>query len=160
MLVTRSNAGCVTLSPTLGAPDDASSFATYMPGFGKTAMFAMNSYAGYVQDSYIRAIYIKIGASVFGAKVNVSKLGLEEFHSKNLLSISPNPASDFIRIVPAGGNLSLVASLYNITGQLVRSIKVSENTTILKTSDIPAGLYFLKATDGREKQTFKVVIEH
>jgi len=153
-------AGCVSFGGVLGAPDDASYFQTYMPGFGQTVSFAMTTFNGGVYDDYVRYIYMKLGNSIFGKKINVSKLDVGAVTPEDLLSISPNPANSFVTITKVDANAAIIVSLCSISGQMIRSLTVSEKSSRLNTSDIPSGIYFLNITDGVKRQVAKVLVQH
>jgi hypothetical protein len=86
-----------------------------------------------------------------------STLGVEDF-SLNATSIYPNPASGAFYI-KTKTNLSKV-NLYNQTGALVRTIKVTDYSkeVELSVSNVQAGVYFLELQNDSEKSWKKVIV--
>ena len=79
--------------------------------------------------------------------------GLSE--SANTLSVSPNPANTSIKVENAAGSRITV---YNIAGQEVLSVASAEANETLNVSDLKAGLYIVRVTNGNEVSTAKVSI--
>lgn len=80
---------------------------------------------------------------------------------KSPLVLYPNPAKEqlTIEINNNAGNYKL--ELFNQTGQMVKSLDCSSNsnsTMNLSVGDMPPGLYFLKATDGNQTFSRKIII--
>ena len=73
----------------------------------------------------------------------------------NTLSISPNPASTYIKVANAAGSW---ISVYNIAGQEVLSIASAEADETLNVSNLTAGLYTVRVVNGTEVSTAKVSI--
>ena len=74
--------------------------------------------------------------------------GLEE--NTAVLSIHPNPSNGIVTI--EGNNLSEIV-IFNLMGQKMRTIATSEEVTsvMLNLSDLPSGVYFIKANSSIEK---------
>jgi len=77
------------------------------------------------------------------------------------LSVSayPNPTTDFL-ILKIEGNVKTqyIASLFDITGKLLQSQKITGNQTNIAMSNLVPATYFVKVTDGsKEVKTFKIV---
>jgi hypothetical protein len=92
-----------------------------------------------------------------GRTLTRTTLGLEDF-SLNATSIYPNPASGAFYI-KTKTNLSKV-NLYNQTGALVRTIKVTDYSkeVELSVSNVQAGVYFLELQNDSEKSWKKVIV--
>ena len=58
-----------------------------------------------------------------------------------LVKVYPNPASDIVHI---DGVEATEVCVYNVTGQLLKTVKGSNEITV---SDLPAGTYLLRITD-------------
>ena len=86
-----------------------------------------------------------------------STLGVEDF-TLNATSIYPNPASGAFYI-KTKTNVSKV-NLYNQTGALVRTIKVTDDSkeVELSVSNVQAGVYFLELQNDSEKSWKKVIV--
>lgn len=85
---------------------------------------------------------------------------LEEANDISLeFSVYPNPATDYLILKIKGEvKTQCIASLYNINGNLLQTIKVESNvTTISMQSNLP-GTYILKITRAnKEIKTFKII---
>ena len=75
--------------------------------------------------------------------------------TSNTLTVSPNPASTYIKVENAAGSRIAV---YNIAGQEVLSIISAEANETLNVSNLTAGLYIVRVVDGNEVSTAKVNI--
>ena len=91
------------------------------------------------------------------ASLSRTTLGVEDF-SLNATSIYPNPALGAFYI-KTKTNLSKV-NLYNQTGALVRTIKVTDYSkeVELSVSNVQAGVYFLELQNDSEKSWKKVIV--
>lgn len=73
----------------------------------------------------------------------------------NTLTVSPNPASTYIRVENAA---NAMISVYNIAGQEVLSHKSAETNQVLNVSDLNEGIYIVRIVNGNEVSTAKVSI--
>ena len=80
-------------------------------------------------------------------------IGITE--NTNTLTVSPNPASTYIRIENAANAL---ISIYNIAGQKVLSHKSAETNPVLNVSDLNEGIYIVRVVKDNEISTAKVSI--
>lgn len=68
---------------------------------------------------------------------------IEDFgDEEQAVNIYPNPAHDFVVIE---SKVNSVAGLFNINGQLVQSVILTETKTTMDISGLPGGLYIVKA---------------
>ena len=67
-------------------------------------------------------------------------LGVDEF-AMSQISVSPNPATDFINIEIPNSNTNFVSELYDITGKQVLK---ATNLEIIDVSEINSGVYILR----------------
>ena len=58
-------------------------------------------------------------------------------------SIYPNPASDYVNIVSANGEMSAV-QVYDITGKLVQDIKLNDEAITLNVAAMVDATYFVR----------------
>jgi hypothetical protein len=75
------------------------------------------------------------------------------------LALSPNPAGESVvlRDLPAAGQLTLT----NFSGQILRSVALSEGDQTVFTGDLPDGVYLLQyVAAGGKTWTEKLVIKH
>jgi uncharacterized Ntn-hydrolase superfamily protein len=75
------------------------------------------------------------------------------------IKVFPNPASDKLTISGLQFTINEI-EIYNSLHELVKKIKVEEKDTVIDLSELPAGIYFLKATNDKgEKAETKFVKE-
>ncbi|MBC7524980.1 MAG: YHYH protein [Flavobacterium sp.] len=80
--------------------------------------------------------------------------------NKTKISISPNPATDFIAIQTDLLETDLNVDLIDELGKVVKSTKILQGSTlsIIETDSFYNGIYFVKISDGIHSKTFKVII--
>lgn len=90
--------------------------------------------------------------------MNDFSTGIQNFVSENDVTIAPNPAVDFVNVTVKNDNFQ-VNHLYvvDITGRVVLSQSVEENVFSLNVSNLTAGCYFLRMTDGTHNVTAKFI---
>lgn len=90
--------------------------------------------------------------------MNDFSTGIQNFVSENDVTIAPNPAVDFVNVTVKNDNFQ-VNHLYvvDITGRVVVSQNVEENVFSLNVSNLTAGCYFLRMTDGTHNVTAKFI---
>jgi len=85
---------------------------------------------------------------------------LEEAKNISLeFSVYPNPATDYL-ILKINGSVETpcMASLHNINGTILQTIKVETNETTIPMQGYSSGTYFLKITRAnKEIKTFKII---
>ena len=89
------------------------------------------------------------------ACVEITDIDLGVSETANTLSISPNPASTYIKVENAAGSQITV---YNLSGQEVLSVATAEANETLNVSNLNAGLYLVRVVNGNEVSTAKVSI--
>lgn len=77
-----------------------------------------------------------------------ASLAIEDFEKGNLVSLYPNPVSNYFTL-----NIAFVkVEIYAITGQLVKSFTTNENPDFqFGVNDLKSGLYIVKAFDATNK---------
>jgi len=102
--------------------------------------------------------YAKFDKSVPGGWLEfgyfVEGVGVEEW--TNTISVSPNPATDAIRLNNVEGSRIAV---YSTAGQQVKSVDNAPANTVIGVSDLSSGVYFVKITSGSKVNTVKFVKE-
>jgi len=71
------------------------------------------------------------------------------------LALYPNPASDVLE-VSSDSKIDRI-ELYNVMGQMVRTLSVEANEATIDVSHLNAGTYFVKVTAGDSAKTLKVI---
>lgn len=88
--------------------------------------------------------------------------GITTIANDKLASFYPNPAVNDVRITLEKNNSAAqkTVSLKDYTGKNIAEMNFSGTTTMLNTSNIPSGIYWLTVTDGAASSTEKLVIMH
>jgi hypothetical protein len=75
------------------------------------------------------------------------------------ISVYPNPANDYLKLKIDGDvKTQCNASLYDINGNLLQTIKIEGNETSIVISNYVSSTYFLKVKDNnKEIKTFKII---
>jgi hypothetical protein len=75
------------------------------------------------------------------------------------ISVYPNPANDYLKLKIDGYvKTQFIASLYDINGNLLQTIKIESNETSIVMSNYVSSTYFLKVKDNnKEIKTFKII---
>lgn len=85
-------------------------------------------------------------------------VGVNEIAVLSKLSVSPNPAMDFIMVDVSGIQSAFTAELFDIAGNLIRNIPVVGDEQLhVDISDLSAGNYFIKISDANSTKVLKVV---
>lgn len=79
-------------------------------------------------------------------------------HSNLLLSIYPNPTTDFIYFKVQDFNfLNLSYTLFDVTGKMILKGKIIDTKSSISLKNLPSQTYFLKCFRGdAEENTFKI----
>jgi hypothetical protein len=121
------------------------------------------------------SISYTIGEGVAQTLTHGDKTITEGFHQTSLtvkivselieldftITVSPNPASDILKIKVTKENVSgLQYSLSDIYGKLIFRKNIESDETIVTVNQLKAGLYILVITEGtKELKTFKIIKE-
>lgn len=73
--------------------------------------------------------------------------------NQNSLKVFPNPCDNVLQITSTGAE-KINATLYDVSGRLLRSQTFSATAAVLDVTDLPAGLYFLQTTTFSEGSVF------
>lgn len=75
-------------------------------------------------------------------------------------SVFPNPVKDFLYVGVSDGNELATISIYNITGQVIKTMKLSQGVTkIIPMKEIEPGIYFVRIRQGELERIKKIVKE-
>jgi len=83
---------------------------------------------------------------------------IDDVNFSNSISISPNPASDFILIIQKEQQPSLDVLLYNIHSQLIGAYHFSEKQNKIDISNLPKGIYQIILTSGNKLATKQIIL--
>jgi len=83
--------------------------------------------------------------------------GIQEYHLKQALSVYPNPFVNNI-VVESKQHQKLDFMLYNSLGQNVKlQVQKQGKKYKLSTPQLPKGLYWLRVSDGKQEEVFKLI---
>ena len=120
------------------------------PIIGATGQY----YAPQVQGLYSVTIIAANGCSAISDGVNF--VGIDELNISLNTSVYPNPANENIIIESPQ---KAVIEIYNIQGQLIKTIVASSNKTSVNVSALPSSLYFVKVNTEKGVAVNKFVKE-
>ena len=142
-LVATSNVG--NISTSWNAAEGATSYRLYRDG----KLIAETESTEYIDNEIeegaeycyqVSAVYDNY-ESAASEEVCVTYVGVEELESR--ISISPNPARDYIKLSANSYQLSAVR-VYNYLGILVEEIEVNSSDIEINVSDYSNGVYFIE----------------
>ena len=86
-------------------------------------------------------------------------LGLEDHQISLNMKVYPNPTSDFLILNVGNFELStLNFELFDVSGKLLESKKITSSTETISMENLPSSTYFLKVTSNNEEvKTFKII---
>ncbi len=86
-------------------------------------------------------------------------LGLEDHQISLNMKVYPNPTSDFLILNVGNFELStLNFELFDVSGKLLESKKITSITETISMENLPSSTYFLKVTSNNEEvKTFKII---
>ena len=90
----------------------------------------------------------------WAVEVKTDNSGVEELENTNF-SIYPNPVHNNVQLTITNYQLGESLQILDITGQLVKLVKIQNTRIVIETSDLKCGIYFVKV--GR--LTKKLIIE-
>ncbi len=79
--------------------------------------------------------------------------------SSNRFKVYPNPAENGMVNISLQNHSFAEVSLYNITGKMVKSLNTMARQLILDVSDLPKGVYIMKAVQENNTYTKKIMIK-
>ena len=85
--------------------------------------------------------------------------GIEEYQNDNLISVYPNPTSDFLNLITYVSSYVQIVQIFNYTGQLVYENRIFKGEAI-ETSNMEQGLYLLKYSNDNSFSIKKIVVKH
>jgi hypothetical protein len=117
-------------------------------------------YTPLTSGNYIVGVIDSNGCSNISSGFLVTLTGIKNVNSVTTINVFPNPFNDIFSLQISTlkqENVSL--SLYNISGEVVKENTIISNRKIeFNNSDLPSGMYFLKATlNSGETKTIKII---
>ncbi len=95
-------------------------------------------------------------AYIFIAKLASAVSVVDKEQLTNII-LYPNPANDFIKIKhkKAINNITI----YNVTGQIIKTVKVNNNDTKIDITNLSSGLYSIKISTEEESILKKIIVQ-
>lgn len=84
-------------------------------------------------------------------------LATADFDLKQHLSIYPNPTNGILNIRIADLNEGLTVEIFDILGKKLNTKAFTENNNQIDISDLPVGMYMLKATSSNSSYTTRII---
>ena len=126
------------------AAGDFSGYSVSMPDANTLAIGAINNNGNGTSAGHVR-VY------------SISSLDVLENSVGNTLEIYPNPAKSVINVKTADTKLlGMAYSIYDNTGKVVLSGKITSENTSIELGNLAAGIYMLSIAENMS-QTFKVI---
>jgi hypothetical protein len=125
---------------------------TYMIGYSDTVLYRFTFISDSVQTN-------KEGWMLDDFLFNDSWEGIPEYQNDNLISISPNPTSNELRIHTTKIVDKPTIQILNYTGQILYD-KLNFIGETIDTRQLPNGIYLLKYSDTKSLSVKKFVVQH
>jgi hypothetical protein len=105
--------------------------------------------------------YYRIRQEDANGRFVVTEIRWVRFDANTLVEVYPNPAKGILHVsVNETSSTTLVAKLYQVNGQQVKTQNIANGINTMDVSKLPAGMYQLKIMAGNEMmETRKIIIE-
>lgn len=104
--------------------------------------------------------YYRLKQFDLDGKFEYSIIRSVSFSKAYSISVSPNPAKDFINVTGANDQSSIATiQLTDVSGKIIRSVLSADKTVNINLKGIAKGMYFIRIINGENIQTEKVIIE-
>ncbi len=124
-----------------GNDDDEASFVTvdklnniYLTGNYRSTTLT------FANNTVVNSVNTGNSTDLFIAKAGIS-VGINEHNGQEHLTISPNPATEFIKLKT---NQTGLAKIMDMHGKLVKSILTNKNALEINIANLPRGTYYMK----------------
>lgn len=156
------NATFITNDGRILNPTEKSDTLTLFPGERTSVLLYFNSpYSGYIKVHYHSLYQMKgIGFNEIGINLYSPSSINEKVVSTKNVKLYPNPTSGIIRVVfeaDENKKLDIDASLYDLSGKLIRTDKIYSSHRNLDYSMINNGVYILKLNGERFSESLKII---
>ena len=138
-------------------------------GVNKTGSLQLNKTGswGNYKDTVVANIPLTAGTQVMRIHIDKTGMNLSSYRFTNvtgidnpkseLISVSPNPFNDFIRVHSAGQNAVKKLIIYTLTGEVVLEKTGNTAEVVLNTSELKNGCYLLKVETNESNFTTKLI---
>ena len=140
---TSVNGNTITANATVPSYQWVDCNAAYAPIAGATT----NTFTATKNGSYAVILKDANNCSDTSACVQITKIGINASGLHQGIKVYPNPAGALLTIEVSPGTLFADYRLTDALGRVVMSGTLGEGITLLNTSGLPSGIYFLSAGD-------------
>ncbi len=107
----------------------------------------------------IKAIAMKEGMTNSEVAVyDYNPSGIADHELRNSLSVYPNPAIDFVTVSVKDESTAIEkAELYNVYGQLLRTVETNSNNATISISDLATGTYIVKIFSNKGTASLPII---
>jgi len=133
--------------------------------FGKLGnKIPIGGVSGFVNNQYlVGAVRVDnkfTNGDIYGKFIQNSSVGIIETQSRKLLfSIYPNPTADIVTLKLDNLNHSnLTVNIYNLTGALVKTVKLHQNIQQINVHDLVNGIYMVEIKSEEHTDVKKLII--
>ena len=122
-----------------------------------TSYVFMSDFPLDLQPYTLKAIAMKEGmANSAIAVYDFNPNGVPAYDLRNSIRVYPNPAADFVNVESADMTIEKV-ELYNMYGQLLRTVEMTGNRTVVSVESLATGTYFAKVFTDNGVVTMPVI---
>jgi hypothetical protein len=108
-----------------------------------------------VQPITGKVLYRIMQTDISGKKT-YSNIILLQASNNNIITLYPNPTSDYVNIFVSNNNLlKTTAALFDINGKQIKTILLNANTVQLSLNDVASGTYFMRFANGEIEKIIK-----
>ena len=113
----------------------------------------------HVSPSMVKINYYRITQVGKDGRTITSSVQAIQFVNNNILTVTPNPATNFVRVFSLLTNVRI--TLYDNAGKKIMAQVMKDNNALISLSSLSRGVYTIVATDGNGKriETTKIVKE-
>jgi hypothetical protein len=133
-------------------------FATVDENYNSTYPYVVGpSFYGNVTVATVTSV--PAGTTTYTPITSVSALNKQDFN----ITLAPNPAQDFVAIQSnqvVGQDLNV--ELIDEVGKKIKSSKILQGSTlsVIDVSNVYNGVYFVRISDEKSSQSYKVIVQH
>ena len=124
-----------------------------------TSSYSFSDNSTFKDVKYYRLKQVDVNGQYSYSKI----VSIHNINKNDEVAIFPNPVADLLVLQAKGINKnSLDIELINLNGQIVKRQQFLQGSTLcyMETKSLANGIYFLAVSDGINKKTYKVVVNH
>jgi hypothetical protein len=98
-------------------------------------------------------------SEIYTVKVVRENYSIVENINAAKIEVYPNPAKEQLKISIADNSKIITVEISDVQGQLLNTIKLNNDETIVNISSLPAGIYFVKIVTDKTTEIKKIIIQ-